>query len=302
MVATSLAAATSPTSPTSPTTLFSLPLVQPWLENLAYRLSTNSIITTRLDVAQIWSISTSTGAGTLLANATDTTALVGITQTRSSPDEFYVAGLNFDISGVTPNSSVLWKLAFPEGAGDGFTFEAALRVPGMTLINGLATWDETNVLAADSQQGNIWNINLTNGDAAVVLNDPTMAAITRNGVNGVKVHRSCGGVYVYYTSTDASLFARIPVDPITAQAVGAVQVLARDVGAVDDFALRTDGSAFISTGVNNTVVRVGTNGSVEIVAEIASGTACQFGEGGQLYVTTGGSAAAGCIFAVDLNL
>lgn len=285
--------------PLSVNTLFSLPSNASWLENLAYRPSTNTVLATRLDVAQLWSISTTTGAGSILATKPDITALVGITQTHSSPDEYYVAGLNFSAAGVQPNSSTLWKLTFPvEG---GYSFASAFGVPGMTLINGLTTWNDTTILATDSYQGNIWKIDLTTNASKAILTDPTMARITDNGVNGVKVLRSSRGTFVYYTSTDQSLLARIPVDPVTAKALGPVEVIASDIGAVDDFALLSDGSAVIATGVNNTVVHVSLDGRVETVAEVMSGTACQFGVNGELYVTTGGSAAAGSVVVVDME-
>lgn len=289
----------------SVSTLFSLPVNASWLENLAYRPSTDTILATRLDVAQLWSISATTGAGSILANVTDIAALVGITQTHSSPDEFYVAGLNFTAAGVQPNSSTLWKLAFLSDGG--YTFDRAFGVPGMTLINGLTTWNETTILATDSYQGNIWEIDLITNSSAILLADTTMARIDNNGVNGVKVFRSSEDALVYYTSTDQSLLARIPVDPVTARAQGPVDVIASDIGAVDDFALLPDGSALIATGSNNTVVHVGLGGSVRIVAgaaksqEVASGTACQVGRDGVLYITTGGSEAAGSVVAIDLG-
>lgn len=310
-----LVAPTALAAAPSVTTLFSLPANASWLENLAYRPATNTILATRLDIAQLWSISATTGAGTILADVSDTTtALVGITQTRATPDEFYVAGLNFTAAGVQPNSSALWKLAFPldddddDDGGGGFTFEPAFRVPGMTLINGLATWNETTILATDSYQGQIWEIDLATRSSAPALTDPTMARIEGNGVNGVKVLRSSGETtHVYYTSTDQALLARIRVDPVTARAQCPAEVIAGDIGAVDDFALLPDGSVVVVTGVNNTVVHVDLDGSVGTVAgsaesqELASGTACQFGKGGVLYVTTGGSAAAGSLVAVDLG-
>lgn len=282
-------------------TPFSLPANASWLENLAYRPSTDTILATRLDVAQLWSISATTGAGTILANVPDITALVGITQTHSSPDEYHIAGLNFTDAGVQPNSSTLWKLTFPI-EGNGYTFVPAFGVPGMTLINGLTTWNETTILATDSYQGNIWEIDLTTNSSKPALTDPTMARINNNGVNGVKVLRSSkGGTFVYYTSTDQSLIARIPVDSVTADSPGPVEVISRGIGAVDDFALLSDGSAVIATGANDTIVHVSLDGGLEPIAEVASGTACQFGANGILYVTTGGSAAAGSLVAVDLK-
>lgn len=328
--------------PSSVRTLFSLPSPPSpsWLENLAYRPSTDTILATRLDPAQLWSISASTGTGTLLANVTDTAALVGITQTRSFPpfDEFYVAGVNFSDAGVQPNSSALWRLAFtPSEDGNGsaegigtFTFKPAFAVPGIALINGLATWDEHTILAADSHLGAIWAVDLGSGSASVALHDhATMAPVTANGVNGIKVLRGGAGddgsAYVYYTSTDLGLVARVPVDPAGAvpRPRGEVEVLARGLGEVDDFALLgSGGGVLVATGWNNSVVHVGLDGRVETVAggpdslQLASTTACQFGgaarsgEGGRtLYVTTAGGSegpvdgltTAGSVVAVDLR-
>lgn len=283
-------------------TLFSLPANASWLENLADRPSTDTVLATRLDVAQLWSISTTTGTGSILANVPDITALLGITQTRSSPDEYYIAGLNFSAAGVQPNSSTLWKLTLPVEGG-GYTFDSAFGVPGMTLINGLTTWNETTIFATDSYQGKIWGIDLITNASKPILADPTMARIDNNGVNGVKILRhSSKGTFVYYTSTDQSLLARIPVDPVTADALGPVEVIANEIGAVvDDFALLSDGSAVIATGANDTIVRVSLDGRVETVAEVVSGTACQMGEDGLLYVTTGGTAAAGSVVVVELG-
>lgn len=127
-----------------------------------------------------------------------------------------------------------------------------------------------------------------------------MACVYDHGVNGVKVFRSREETYIYYTSTDTALLARVPVDPVTAFAIGPVEVVARDLDAVDDFALLSDGSAIIATGANAVIMHVGLNGNVTIVAELAYSTSCQFGRSGELYVATGGSAAAASVFAVDL--
>lgn len=331
-------------------TLFSLPSPAnaSWFENLAYRPSTDTILATRLDIPQLWSISARTGAGTLLANVTDTTALVGITQTRSYPpfDEFYVAGVNLSEGIVQPDSSMLWRLTFAPGDGGGddeeeenengttttgignFTLEPAFVVPGIDLINGIATWDEHTILAADSYLGAIWAVDLRSGSASVALQDPdTMAPVTALGVNGVKALRSVGGevAHVYYTSTDHGLVARVPVDhaAATLRQCGEVEVLARRLGEVDDFALlESSGGVLVATGWNNSVVHVGLDGRIETVAggpdslKLASTTACQLGAaartaygGRQLYVTTAGGlegpagirTTAGSVVAVELE-
>lgn len=300
-VAAAVHHAPSPRDAPTAKTIFSLPSNTSWLENLAYRSSAPSILATRLDTPQLWSIDPSKGAGTVLANASGTDALIGITQTRYGPDEFWVAGANFSTStGVLqPNSTSFWRLSFSSDGGDaGFTFEEAFGVPGIQLVNGLATWNETTVLAADSYLGAVWMIDTATGDASVVLQDASMASDGGVGVNGVKVARSGDEqTWIYYTSTEQSLLARIPVDPVTAAPRGAAEIIATYLGEADDFALLGDGGVVLATGSNNTVVRVGLDGDVVTVAgsvgslELASATSCQFGSDEKtLYVTTAGGA------------
>ncbi|KAI3399830.1 hypothetical protein diail_5627 [Diaporthe ilicicola] len=276
-------------------TIFSLPSNSSWFENLAYRPSTGSIIATRLDIPQIWSVKPATREGTLLANVTEVTGLIGITQLTSSPDTFIVASANFSTS-VQPNSSVLWRLAFSED-GSARVRQAA-AVPQMGLVNGLALWDEHTVLAADSTMGLIWKVDLGTGEATVALSDPTMAPTEAKGVNGVKVHRARGSgeTFVYYTSTDQGLLARLPVSPLTSERFPAsvsVEIIASGL-TPDDFALLPDGSVYLTTGANNTVAHVAPDGTAHTVAgslgslQLASSTACQFGPGAKLYVTTAG--------------
>lgn len=324
-------------------TLFSVPGTNSsWLENLAIRPSKDTILATRLDVPQLWSIDISTGAGTelLLGDAVSSVSLVGITQLLSSSsstsaraDEceeeeeevYYIAGVNYTATSVQPNSSVLYSLTYhdaPNSSSPSYTFQKALPLPQMTLINGLTAWSPTVLLATDSYQGAIYKIDVTTGEASILLQDPTMSTNSSTaGINGVKVLRPAelghtGGpttstttttTYIYYTNTDQALVARIPVDPQTAELLStasttstAVEVLASGnklLGGPDDFALLADGGVMVATGAANTVVRVGLDGSVTSVAgsegdlELASSTACRFGQDGRvLYVTTAGGA------------
>lgn len=342
--------------------IFSLPANNTWFENLAYRASTNTFLATRLDVPQIWSIdptrSGSDDSGTLLANVSAIGALTGITQLQSSSeekdvDEFLIAGLNFSASTevLQPNSSAFWKLSFlneensknlsssPSSSLQLFTLQQAFTVPGIALVNGLATWNESTILAADSLLGAIWRIDIHTGDAVIVSQDPTMAPLVSNGVNGIKVFRpsfsssslsTTTTTYIYYTSTDQSLLVRIPVDSITAIPLGPAQVIASDLGEADDFTLVVEkeeeskvGAVLLATGKNNSVVRVEMDGSVVTVAGegvsnngsllLAGATSCRFGGGGgganeqRLYVTTAGGAesggaleAPGRVVAVDI--
>ncbi|KAL1845630.1 hypothetical protein Daus18300_014485 [Diaporthe australafricana] len=146
-----------------------------------------------------------------------------------------------------------------------------------------------------------------------------MALVKAKGVNGVKVHRATGSgeTFVYYTSMDQGLLARVPVSPVTAERLPAdapVEIIAGGL-TPDDFALLPDGSVYLTTGANNTVAHVAVDGTVNTVAgsleslQLASSTACQFGPGGKLYVTTAGGlegAVNGTLFGpgniVEINL
>lgn len=280
-------------------TIFSLPAVASWFENLAYRSSTNTILATRLDIPQIWALDPTTREGTVLANVTETLGLVGITQLTSTvPETFVVASTNFSATtGVQANSSVLWTLTF--GNDGSATVEKAVAIPQMGLINGITQWDDHSVLVADSTMGVIRIADLTTGEAAVVLEDPTMAPTEATGVNGVHVYRpnGSGETYVYYTSMDQGLLARVPVSRITAArhpSNASVEIIASGFKSPDDFALLPDGTVLLATGKSNTIVHVALDGKVEIVAGssgslvLASSTACVLGRGGELYVTTAG--------------
>lgn len=171
--------------------------------------------------------------------------------------------------------------------------------------------------------GAIWKIDVITGEASVALEDPSMAPKTSKGVNGLKVFHAPDdqGTYVYYSNTDYSLLARIPVDPITAFPLGSADIIAGDLGGADDFALLDGGGVLLTTGGNNAVVHVGLDGRVETVAgnqnslELVSANSCQFGakrEDGlsTLYVTTAGGhegrvngtlSAAGSVVAVEIG-
>ncbi|KAF3766057.1 hypothetical protein M406DRAFT_256349 [Cryphonectria parasitica EP155] len=308
--------------PTDAETVFSLPTTPSWFENIAYRPSTNTLLATRLDVPQIWSVDPHTQTGTLVANVTDPSSS-SLSSLTGDDDVFIFAGLNYTLTtGLTPNSSALWSLTFPSSLApssskNGTALQVptpvpVLALPGIGMINGITTWDAHTVLAADSTEGAIWKVDLTSQTpASIVLQDPTMAPLANAtnvlGTNGVKVYRprlddpssssssADNKTYVYYTSTNQGLLARIPVDPATTIAAGPVHILAGGFSNPDDFAVLDDGSAVLATGPQNTVVHVALDGTVTTLAGsadelvLASSTSCTRGrDGGKVFVTTAG--------------
>lgn len=217
---------------------------------------------------------------------------------------YYIAGVNYTSTGVSPNSSVLYSLTYHQYSSR-FSFEKAIALPELTLINGLSPGlTSSTILATDSYQGAIYQIDVSSGTVSIFIQDPeTMGTdFSSAGINGVKVFHG-KRTYIYYTNTNKALIARVPVDGINPKTgllnkTATPEILASNnplLGAPDDFALLDDGSVLVATGAANTVVHVALNGTLTTVAgseaslELASSTACQLGQGGRvLYVTTAG--------------
>ena len=100
------------------------------------------------------------------------------------------------------------------------------------------------------------------------LRDATMAAgwdlpqvvltqkvtIPYPGVNGVRYSRRRN--FLYYTGCAQQVFVRVAVDPHTLEAVGAPEVIEKDILSADDFCIdEAAGVAYIGTHVANTVRR-----------------------------------------------
>ena len=184
-------------------TVFQLPNVGTWFENLALRRN-GDILATRADVGEVWTINPATGAGSLLTKdfgganacagiveiAPDSFAVncgtlhftpANISQTNGIPGTFSVFRLDLDRNG-RPQVSVLQKIE-----------EAH-------FLNGLTKFDDDNLLVVDAALGLIYKLNVHSGNYTVALQDSTMApnpSLGLIGVNGVKVFSD----YVYYTST-----------------------------------------------------------------------------------------------------
>lgn len=319
-----LAATTSATEgpyPLDAFPVFSLPSNASWFENLVVREHSTSdfnILATRLDVPQIWSINPKTKEGILLVNVTDTTTLVGITESKDGPD-YWIAGLNVSNGAVQPNSSALWKLSYDrdDETGMAFTFTKAFALPAMTLINGLVTWGGPYILAADSRQGAVYRIDTETGDTRVAVQHPWMrpSSPELTGVNGLRyywAHNEEDGswVWLYWTNTDLGLMARMPLTWKDADShLGRAEVLGQKLGPVDDFVVLDDGSAIVATGAQKQQLRIEVGGCrdnaidrpVEVVSEVAYSTSCQLDKtDAMLYITTGGSGDKGAIYGVKL--
>ena len=282
-------------------TVFQLPNVGSWFENIAVRI-TGLLLVTRLDAPQLWQINPTTGAGSALINfpapITSTTGIAEI-----SPDVFAINAGRQDANGSSvPGSWGVWTV----NLGTGQTAPKLLAsVPEAALINGLAVWDGgSTLLGSDSQLGQLYSIDTRTGEHAIVARDPTMVsppgAPLAIGINGLKTR----GNYVYYTNTFGMALYRAPIAGrgTRVRLTGPVQTLASGTFVPDDIAVDKDGSVYIAAQPSNTIVRSppGRNSNnTEVVAgslgslDVASPTALAFGrlvrDARTLYVSTSGA-------------
>ena len=166
------------------------------------------------------------------------------------------------------------------------------EIKGPDLLNGLAALTTETVLASDSFGGVVYIIDLKTGVSKPVLNDATMMP----GINGIRYRPP----YLYFTNMVQGIFARIPIDPRTAEAKGDVEVIATKIVGVDDFALATwtDREAYLVNYEQNNILRVDAEANlVTFATGVIAPTSAFFGrtdaDARVLYVVTSGGVGGG---------
>ena len=228
-----------------------------FLENLVVRAD-DSILVSVLNHKQLWYVPP---AGDLPVTpvpvATFDHFAMGIVETE--PDIFCVATASqatlerFDMRGWSP------------GAPANHTRILTFDQTGAAL-NGACTITPRIILIADSLGGMIWRVDLAGltATARVWLQHDTMAFNPDSafksvlgpqpGINGI--HYAALTNFVYYTSSAQKLFMRVAVDPFSHEPVGQPEMVAGGF-AYDDFCIDENaGVAYLTTHVDNTLVRV----------------------------------------------
>ncbi|RAK80849.1 uncharacterized protein BO72DRAFT_444852 [Aspergillus fijiensis CBS 313.89] len=290
-----------------------------WLENLAPGPApvpgdpntTHTLLVTRMDVPELWTIDISTGQGEVVATFPNATACMGVTPLAREGVYAVVAGrLQItDIGHPVPGSWGVYSVDLSGGSG-AVSVRKIADVPGAGWLNGMTLFPAGRsggkgeggtgvVLMADSVNGVIWQLDTQTGTYGVALNDTaSMAASPADplglGVNGVRVWRG----FVYYSTDAAQAVFRVPVgwdDSLqTVRAAGAVETVAEKV-VVDDFAVAEDGGLYLMAVADNQVVRVTADGGRSVLAgarDSALVAGCTSGvvsgDGRRLFVTTNG--------------
>ncbi|WYZ35714.1 hypothetical protein EsH8_X_000361 [Colletotrichum jinshuiense] len=266
--------------PANVPTIFQLANNITWFENLAVR-SNGEIIATRMDAPELWLIDPRGRTGRNLVTIPGIRGIQGITEVN--PNVFVVTAGNYTVNPVvvSPGSMGVYRVDLTQRKP---VVIRAAALPDSIFLNGVARWNDREVLVADTEASAVYRVNVATGATATVLSGPDFAT-----VNGLAVQ----GRNLYYTSTGNQTFFRVQLQQ-DATAAGPVQPIFSG-RPMDDFALAEDGTAYISTMEQNLVIEVSPQGREKTIAgatdslAVAASSSVRFApDRKSLYVTTSG--------------
>lgn len=228
------------------------------IENVAVRPN-GIVLATNMNSANLYAVDPVAKTSTTALAVTGASGLSGIGEI--SPDVFAVIGgkgiYKVDFTATPPKSSLIKTIA------------------AASNLNGLAVFNNDTLLVADAGKGNVYKFTVSTGDSAVVLTDPTMAPSggIPFGIDGIKYR---DGV-VWYTNIFKNSFYKVPVDPATAKATGAVVPLWTNLMG-DDLCFGPNGKIYVATNSGNSLVEVDPAvGKPTSVGSVTGSTSCAFG-------------------------
>ena len=147
--------------------------------------------------------------------------------------------------------------------------EVLAKLDGGMFPNGVVRVAAGRFLVADSYKGVIWEVNTETRLATVWLADELLArrnaADPTPAVNGIKLF---GGA-LYASNTAKQLLLKVP---LVNERAGRPEVVLTNIG-LDDFDFDEAGTLYGATHVYNSLVRVGRDGKVTVLAGLAQGMA-----------------------------
>lgn len=132
-------------------------------------------------------------------------------------------------------------------------------VPDALFLNGsaLLSREKGIILLADSIVGVVFALDVKTGKVDTWLKDKQLEKVTENpmlpGVNGIKIYK--GHLYLSNTDTKTFLRAELLSSNTTEYTAGKVEIVQENLNA-DDFAFDEDGSAYLTTHVYESVVKL----------------------------------------------
>jgi hypothetical protein len=269
-----------------------------FIENIAVR-SNSDLLLTSFSAPTLFTLDPTASSPnvTILYTFPNSTGLGGITEI--SPDVFTIVSGVWDLANTRAIIGTLsiWtvNLRSPTlavrhitGIVNSTIFNGLTRVPGSSKL----------VLAADSDIGAVWRVNIITGQYDIAFSDPLFAPVGSSpgsnlGINGIRAK----GNFLYFTNSAQGFFGRVAINS-RGDKVGTVEIVANMTasgGVYDDFAIDESGNSWIATHPDY-VVKVKSSGKQKVIANetfLLNPTSAAFGRGGQkekqtLYVTNGG--------------
>jgi hypothetical protein len=315
-------------------TLWQAPTTPTWIENLAIRSSTRTIIFGLVTAPEIYQLDEDQNAS-LLFQFPNVTSALGIVEVARDVLAVVVGNFSTETASGTPGTYSLWKVELfddDETIEDRVVASKITDIPEASFLNGITLLDprkEENdklatVLISDSTLGTVFKVNTNCGAYEQVFREvsemlPPKSASIPIGINGLAVHKGS----LYWTNTERESIFSISIDPLAgfARPNATVRTVASKIGiAVDDFAFDNDDNLWTAGG--NTVAMLPAAGDAsktdikpvvvvgsESSLTVAGSTSVRFADASLLYVTTDGGMAApvngsvveaGKLVAVDL--
>ncbi|KAH8883319.1 hypothetical protein GQ53DRAFT_882924 [Thozetella sp. PMI_491] len=273
-----------------------------WIENLAVR-SNGQVLATISTAPEVLLVDPTDHSKTAIVHRfSDVSGMAGIIET--TPDKFYVAGGNFDLSNMAnqTGSYKLWEVDMTNFDNEGkAVVTMVMELDKIGFPNGmeLLSRSEQLILAADCEAGAVFKIDLVKKTHEAVIQVDEMKnpenPFIPIAINGIAIYQD----YLYWTNTSKALFCRVKIHE-DGKAAGEVEILYQGLIG-DDFCFDRNGNAWITQNPLNTVtVAKASTGLVTVAGkidrlEIAGATACQFdrrsGNEHMLYVVTSGGLA-----------
>ncbi len=242
------------------------------LENIAVRADGNLFVTGSVSDGIIFQISPG-----------------GFSQVFGQVPDFAL-GAAFDTSGnlIVASGTSLYRFQ-PDG-----TRSLVTTIAGAQSLNGITLLSPGMLLVADDGAATVWKVNLSTGNASPWLSGGLLEPQNDNlplGPNGIKLF---GGA-AYITNTGAGTIIRVPILPDGSAGVPSIYASGLPL---DDFAFGSDGSLFLATQVENSVIRLFPDGTRSIIATQGDGllgdSALAFGrtaaDSQDIYVVNNGGA------------
>lgn len=289
-----------------------------WLESIAIRPNGDILTTQYVPVPILQTVRNPTSPNARLEplhQFAGISAILGITETL--PDTYVIVGGNATANATgIPGTYGAWEITFCS--------EVKVRkiadIPEVQLANGVVALPDMRhvVLFADSQFGLLFRLDTRTGKYEIVADEPEFKPHPERlgnevgfGINGVKIRREQGALWFYFTSSDLVNVYRVRITKDGYIARNKKIQLYADLNSVatflDDFTIADDGSLWVTTNKDNTViavpktkdgragkpvVAVGEKGSLTV----AGATDAEFGRTKKdkdvLYVVTAGGLAA----------